>query len=286
MLRVAIALVPAIVATTLVFGVRSLVVIVATVCACIVVEGICTRQLNSLLDLSAVVTGLLIALALPPSTPLYVCLVAAVIAIGVAKHLYGGLGNNVFNPAMVGYAAVLLSFPQQLASWDAVSSATALDRLGHRGGQTIDEIWSSAEFGLIGGAGFEWVNLACLIGGIVLIATRVISWRIPTAVILGIGVPAALFYDAGGSASLGSPLFHWFAGGTMLTAFFIATDPVTSPSDKIGQWIVGLFIGAMTFAIRAWGAWPDGFAFAVLFANLLNPLLMRASIARSARTEP
>ena len=221
------------------------------------------------------VTALLIALAMPPTAPLWVPVVAVAIGVVLAKELYGGLGRNVFNPAMAGYAAVLAAYPQALASVDATSGATALDALRFRGALTIDEVSGGAAFGVVGGAGFEWVNGAALVGGLYLLGCRVVHWRIPTAVLAGVGLPAAVFYDGGSSASLGSPWFHWFAGATMLAAFFIATDPVTAPRAPSGQWIFGLGVGALVFAIRAFGSHPDGIAFAVLVGNLLTPVLDR-----------
>ena len=126
---------------------------------------------------------------------------------------------------------------------------------------------------MVGSARFELVNAAALLGGIYLLLVRVIHWRIPVAVLLGIALPAAVFYDGGSSASLGSPSFHWFAGATMLGAFFIATDPVTAPRTALDQWLFGLGIGAVVFAIRSVGSQPDGVAFAVLLGNLATPLL-------------
>lgn len=227
-------------------------------------------------DRSAPVTCLLIALALPPSAPLWIGVVAAAVGIVLAKELYGGLGRNVFNPAMAGYAAVLAAYPQALAYTHADTGATALDALRFRGAATVGEAMAGPAFGWLGGAGFEWVNAAALAGGIYLLGVRVVHWRLPAAVLIGIGLPAAVFYDGGSSASLGSPLFHWFAGATMLAAFFIATDPVTAPRAPSHQWLFGLAIGAAVFAIRAAGAHPDGVAFAVLLGNLATPVLDRS----------
>ena len=233
------------------------------------------RRFRPFADRSVPVTALLIALAMPPMAPLWVPVVAVAIGVVLAKELYGGLGRNVFNPAMAGYAAVLAAYPQALASVDATSGATALDALRFRGALTIDEVSGGAAFGVVGAAGFEWVNGAALVGGLYLLACRVVHWRIPAAVLAGVGLPAAVFYDGGSSASLGSPWFHWFAGATMLAAFFIATDPVTAPRAPSGQWIFGLGVGVLVFAIRAFGSHPDGVAFAVLLGNLLTPVLDR-----------
>ena len=229
-------------------------------------------------DRSVPVTCLLIALALPPTAPVWIGPVAVGIALVLAKELYGGLGRNVFNPAMAGYAAVLLAYPQELTylyAVDAETGATALDALRFRGGETIAEASQSGAFGVAGDIRFEWVNAAALLGGLYLVAVRLVHWRLPAAVLLGVALPAAACYDGGSSASLGSPLFHWFSGATMLAAFFIATDPVTAPSRAGHQWLFGLGVGGLVFAIRAFGSYPDGVAFAVLLGNVAAPLLDR-----------
>ena len=234
-------------------------------------------------DRSVPVTCLLIALAMPPSAPLWLSVVAVGIGVVLAKELYGGLGRNVFNPAMAGYAAVLAAYPQALTYTDATTGATALDALRFRGTMTIDEASGGPAFGVLGGAGFEWVNAAALAGGLYLLLVRVVHWRLPVAVLVGLGLPAAIFHDAGSSASLGSPVFHWFAGASMLAAFFIATDPVTAPRAAGHQWLFGLGVGALVFAIRAAGSHPDGVAFAVLLGNLATPVLDRLRAARSGQ---
>ena len=280
------ALVPGLIVSAWIFGERVLVVVGCASIVAIVTELVCTRSWSLTSDGSALLTALLVGLAVPSTTSLWIVALAVVIALALGKHAYGGTGNNLFNPAMVGYAVVLVSFPQQLTYWDAVTGATALDQVAHRGGKTLFEISSSSTFGFVGDQHFEWINVAFLLGGIYLVVLRIISWIIPCAVLIGMSVPAILTYDGGSSQSLGSPMFHLFAGATMLTAFFIATDPVTSPSDKTGQWVTGLFIGATSFVIRASGNWPDGFAFAVLLANLFTPLLDQRYIrSRSIKSQ-
>ncbi|MDE0006896.1 MAG: RnfABCDGE type electron transport complex subunit D, partial [Gammaproteobacteria bacterium] len=153
------------------------------------------------------------------------------------------------------------------------TGATALDALRFRGAETVEEAFRAATFGVVGGRGFEWVNAAALACGLYLVLTRVVHWRIPLAVLLGMGLPALALHDGGSSESLGSPLFHWFSGATMLGAFFIATDPVTAPRSARHQWLFGIGIGAVTFLIRVTGAYPDGLAFAVLLGNLAVPAL-------------
>ena len=275
--RVLIALVPAVAAATWAFG-----PLVLAQCAVALIAGaafdvLCLalrkRPVRPFVDRSTPVTCLLIALGVPPLAPLWIVAVAVAIAIVLAKELYGGLGRNVFNPAMAGYAAVLVAYPQALAYIDATTGATALDALRFRGGATVADTASGPAFGLVGGAGFELVNAAALLGGVYLLLVRVVHWRIPVAVLLGLGLPAAIFYDSGSSASLGSPLFHWFAGASMLAAFFIATDPVTAPQRAGHQWLFGLGIGAIVFLIRSTGSYPDGVAFAVLLGNLAAHVL-------------
>ena len=283
MAAVVLALMPGIVLSIFLHGFGVFALLAVAVATAVATEWACTRRVDEIKDLSAVVTGLLIGLSVPSTAPPIIVALASFLAIALAKHAYGGLGANIFNPAMVGYVAILVAFPQALAEWDAVSGATALDHMAHRGGATIDEIWAPPAFGAIGGAGSEWTNAGFLIGGIALVLARLAAWRIVLGVLLGMGIPATIAYADGGSSSLGSPLFHWFTGGTMLTAFFIATDPVTSPSDRIGQFCFGFFIGAVALLIRAFGSWPDGLGFAVLLGNILVPAFNRFHKHRLAR---
>ena len=290
--RVLIALVPAVCASAWAFGPLVFAQCAVALAAGLAFEAPCqwlrSRAVRPFADRSVPVTCLLIALAMPPDAPLWIVVVAVGIAIVLAKEVYGGLGRNLFNPAMAGYAAVLVAYPQALAypldAVDAVTGATALDALKHRGAITVAEAAEGAAFGSFGAAGFELVNAAALLGGIYLLATGVVHWRIPATVLLGIALPAVAFYDGGSSASLGSPLFHWFAGATMLGAFFIATDPVTAPRAASHQWLFGIGIGAATFAIRAAGAYPDGIAFAVLLGNLATPAFDHLHSRRASGT--
>ena len=277
--RVLFALAPAVAAAAWAFGPWVLAHCAVALLAGAGFEVICQRlrqkPMRPFADRSTPVTCLLIALGIPAVAPMWISVVAVGIAIVLAKELYGGLGRNVFNPAMVGYAAVLVAYPQSMTSFDAATGATALDALKFRGAITVEEAAQGAAFGTIGGAGFELVNAAALLGGLYLVTVGVVHWRMPAAVLLGIALPAIAFHDAGSSASLGSPLFHWFAGATMLGAFFIATDPVTAPRASGHQWLFGLGIGALVFAIRSAGSHPDGVAFAVLLGNLATPVLDR-----------
>ncbi len=232
-----------------------------------------------LTDASSLITALILAAALPPGTPGAVAC-AVIFAIALGKQAYGGLGSNVFNPAMVGYAVVLVSFPGAVADWpeaaDALSGATALTTFKYRGSMTVNEVWQDmGGFGILGGQNAEWINLAFLAGGSILLMLKLAAWR-PFLGMLGtLAALGLLGYDNGSSRSLGSPFYHWFSGGTLLAACFVVTDPVTHPTNRRGQWLFGILVGAVTFLIRAFGNYPDGIAFAVLLANAVTPYLDR-----------
>ena len=285
MVRVLLALIPGMVVSVWFFGVGPLYLAAASTSTALCGELICRRSISDLKDGSAAVTGLLIALCLPPTTPVWIAALAGFAGITLGKHVFGGLGRNLFNPAMVGYALVLVSFPEQLTHFDAVTGATALEIVAHRNGQTLSDVIENPAFGFIGARHYEFVNLAYLVGGVFLIATKIISWRLPVATLLGLSILFTVFYDSGSSSSWGSPLFHLFAGGTMLTAFFISTDPVTSPSMPAQQWMIGVFVGATTALIRTFGSWPDGFAFAILMANVLLPIIEDLDLLKRERQD-
>jgi electron transport complex protein RnfD len=241
----------------------------------------------AVLDGSAAVTGVLLALALPPAIPLAVLAIAVIMAIALGKQLYGGLGNNPFNPAIVGYAIVLVSFPAALAGWtthvDGLSGATALTAFKYREGLTVADLWSKdPRFGALGGHPEQWLNIAYLAGGLALAWLRLVAWRVSIAMLGTLGGLALLGYDQGSSESLGSPFYHWFSGATMLGAWFFATDPVTHPASHRGQLLFGCLIGAVTFAIRSFGSFPDGMAFAILLANGCSAWLDRPPTRRDA----
>lgn len=258
-----------------------------------------------LADGSAVVTGALLGLALPPLTPWWIPVVAVLFAIVVAKQLYGGLGYNPFNPAMVGYVVVLISFPRELSlwaspvgigahtlnlaqtlqlvfanhfpaglNWDAVTSATPLDavKIGRGLDKTMSEIGSAPVFGDYGGIGWEWVNLWYLVGGVWLLRERVIRWQIPAGMLGALFLMALAFY-LNSPDRFPSPLFHMFSGATMLGAFFIATDPVSASTTNRGRLIYGAGIGILVYVIRTWGGYPEGVAFAVLLMNMAAPTI-------------
>ncbi|WP_080482260.1 RnfABCDGE type electron transport complex subunit D [Pseudomonas syringae] len=258
--------------------------------------------LPTLSDYSALVSATLLALALPPYSPWWVTALASGFALLFGKHLYGGIGNNPFNPAMLGYAFVLVSFPQQMNHWpathglslagglqhifgldlsglsnpDAWSQATALDVLRINKSLTVDELFArSPAFGSLGGRGVEWVNLAFLAGGALLLQRRLIGWHASVGMLGSLFVISLLCWNGSGSDSNGSPLFHWFTGATMLGAFFIVTEPVSGPDNPKARLLFGVGTGLIIYVIRTWGAYPDGVAFAVLLMNLAVPALER-----------
>lgn len=258
-------------------------------------------------DYSAMVTAMLLALALPPLAPWWIPVVGTVFAIAIAKHLYGGLGFNPFNPAMVGYVVLLVSCPVEMTRWpaplplypngeqfpglwsslqivlgmsplavDGLTAATPLEVLKHNTGLLVDQLYDTESVlthGKWAGAGWEFINLGFLAGGIFLLARRVFTWHAPIAMLVTLAALALFFYDGGSSSSRGSPLFHLLSGATMLGAFFIVTDPVTSVVSVRGRLVYGALIGALVFVIRSWGSYPDAVAFAVLLANFAAPFI-------------
>ena len=276
MVRVSCALVPGCVLTGILYGIETVTLILISLGSAVATEWLCTRSWRTIQDGSGIVTGALIGLCLPPTCPLWIPVIASAIAIALGKQLYGGLGKNIFNPAMLGYACVLIAYPVQLTYFDAVTGATALELIAH-GGDTeiLRERAAHPALGIVGATNFEWLNMIFLIAGVYLLVLRIINWVIPAAVLLGLGLTAAIISITDISMVGMNVLFHWFAGGTMLTAFFIATDPVTSPSISWQQWVYGLFVGAITVLIRTYSSWPDGYAFAILLGNIIVPVLDR-----------
>jgi len=252
-------------------------------------------------DASALVTATLLAIAMPPGSPWWLILVGVAIAILVAKHLYGGLGYNPFNPAMVGYVVLLISFPVEMTAWlapagvnavntpglweslllcfapsgvDAITMATPLDLMKQNDSLTVETLWrQSPQFGRWAGVGWEWANIGFLVGGAWLLYRRIFTWHAPAAMLASLAVMSGLFYDGGSPASHGSPLFHLLGGGTMFGAFFIVTDPVTSAVSNRGKLIYGALAGVLIFVIRVWGNYPDAVAFSVLIMNFAAPFI-------------
>lgn len=252
-----------------------------------------------LFDRSAIITGLLFALTITPFAPWWVTLAGICFAIVIAKHLYGGLGYNIFNPAMAGYVFVLICFPVELNYWPMINDNHGLaeslrmiitglpaERLDSLSGATplaftksqlsgmamLSEFSDSPLFGTLGGKGWEWIGLAFMTGGIWLIVKGIIKWQIPLVMIFTLLLFSLVFhgYDPERHAS---SMFNLFTGGTLLAAFFIATDPVTASATPRGTIIYAAGIGMLTYIIRTWGSYPDGIAFAVLIMNAAVPYI-------------
>ncbi|WP_217553975.1 electron transport complex subunit RsxD [Vibrio metschnikovii] len=314
---VAICALPGLVAQSYFFGWGTLIQLILAITVALGLEAIVMllRKRSprlALRDYSALVTAWLLAIAIPPLSPWWIVIIGLVFAIVVGKHLYGGLGQNPFNPAMVAYVVLLISFPVQMTSWlaphqlapesvsfvdslsliftgfnqdglslqqirtgiDGMTMATPLDALktALHGGQTVSQALSLPQFSGLAGIGWDWVNLAYLAGGLWLIKLRVINWHIPVAFLSGVIVSSLLLMLLAPGTTT-SPIIHLLSGATMLGAFFIATDPVTASTTNKGRIIYGLFIGSLVVMIRSWGGFPDGVAFAVLLANMCVPLI-------------
>lgn len=312
MRQVLYALVPGIIAHAWFFGPGIVVQILLAVSFALAFEALMLRLRNQPLrlymtDFSAIVTAVLFALCIPPLAPWWISLVAMAFAIVVAKHLYGGLGQNVFNPAMVGYVVVLISFPQAMTqwlpprgiaeftpgigdalvailggqlpaplTWDAITQATPLDTIktGIDAGRIVPEIRNAPIFGDFGGLGWEWIANWYALGGLYLLYKRIISWQVPVAVI-GSVIALSLATYLADPGSSPSPLQHVFSGALVLGAFFIATDPVTGCTSVRGRLWFGAGVGIITLVIRHWGGYPDGIAFGVLLMNMAAPLIDR-----------
>jgi len=264
-------------------------------------------------DYSAVVTGVLFALCMPPLAPWWIALTGMLFAVVVAKHLYGGLGYNLFNPAMVGFAAVIVAFPLELSQWlaprslspglpglgesawailtgslpagmgwDAITQATPLDALktGVAENRLVTEIRARPIFGDFGGLGWEWIANFYALGGLWLIHKRVISWHVPAAVLATVVIVSIPMWLIGPDTNP-SPPQHIFSGALVLGAFFIATDPVTGSATMKGRLVFGAGVAVLTLAIRRFGGYPDGVAFAVLLMNMAVPLIDRLTRPRT-----
>jgi electron transport complex protein RnfD len=318
MYAVVLALAPAMVVHVWFFGVGLLANIAVAIITGVATEALALRLRGRPVDVlpgdgSAVVAAVLFAFALPPLCPWWVTAIGMVFAIGFAKHLYGGLGQNLFNPAMAGYALVLVSFPALMTAWpapdigdldyrrpdaattlrytmtgridgspaglaslDAIARPTVLasTREGLAARRTMDELRASPLFGDFGGAGWEWVGNFIAMGGFALLLMGIIRWHTPAAFLAGLLGTASVFWLLDANVHP-SPGFHLFTGGAMLGAFFIVTDPVSSPVTARGRLVFGAGAGVLTFVIRTWGIYPDGVAFAVLAMNAAVPLIDR-----------
>ncbi|MDH3440721.1 MAG: RnfABCDGE type electron transport complex subunit D [Gammaproteobacteria bacterium] len=312
MRQVIYALIPAALAYVWYFGAGFIFNLVIASFFCLLGEAVMLRLRGrpveeTLLDYSALVTAVLLAFAMPALTPWWVTATAALFGMVVAKHLYGGLGYNLFNPAMAGYVMALVAFPMHMNLWtaprmgdidyhfmtiaetarytmtgtlpdylsfDAISRATPLDfvKAGLNDMQTFEELRAYPVMGDFGGRGWEWIGNFTAIGGGWLLLRKIIRWQIPFGVLAGLLVPSGLAYFLFPGVHP-SPGFHLFTGGTILCAFFIATDPVSAATSTRGRLIYGFGIGFLIYAIREWGSYADGVAFAVLLMNIAVPAI-------------
>ncbi|MEY3882968.1 MAG: hypothetical protein RIS87_541 [Pseudomonadota bacterium] len=310
MFKVLLALVPGITAYVWVFGGGILISLSLATLTALAAEAVLLKIRQRpvkpyLMDMSAVVTAWLLALALPPLAPWWLVVVGTFFAIVIAKQLYGGLGYNPFNPAMVGYAVLLISFPLIMTKWpaplslaehplsfmdqlhfifghglptdmkvDAITSATPLDylktqlMLKHE----VASITQAPIFGVVGAKGGELVTGAYLFGGLYLLQQRIISWHLPTVFLAALAAISFAFYVIDPS-HFANPLFHLMSGASMLCAFFIITDPVSGPTTPRGKIYFAAGVGVLTYLIRVYGGYPDGVAFAVLLMNMCVPLI-------------
>ncbi len=283
MYGVLIALIPAFLVALYVFRLEALVITACAVLFCMGFEYLIVKHIlkkePAILDGSAIITGVLLAFNVPSNLPVWILALGCLFAIGVVKLSFGGLGNNIFNPAIAGRIFLLISFPAQMTTWpatalaadvDAVSTATVLGLL-----QDTPEALPALQemfLGTVAGSLGEISALALLLGLGYLLWKRVITWHIPVSILATVALFSGVLYLFD-PVPLYNPLIHLFSGGLMLGAIFMATDYVTSPMTRKGMLIYGAGIGFVTMAIRLWGAYPEGVSFAILLMNALTPLI-------------
>lgn len=292
MYGVLIALIPALLVSLIYFGVGAAIVTLTSVVACVFFEWAITkfilkREKNTILDGSAIITGVLLAFNVPSNLPVWIIIIGALVAIGIGKMTFGGLGCNPFNPALVGRVFLLISFPVQMTSWpkigqltsyiDAETAATPLSFMKqavHGDTSALEQLPSAFELfiGANGGSLGEVSALALLIGLVYMLWRRIITWHIPVSILATVFIFAGLMHLAD-PVMYASPVVHLFTGGLMLGAIFMATDYVTSPMTHKGMIIYGVCIGFLTVVIRNFGAYPEGMSFAILIMNAFTPLI-------------
>ena len=295
MFGVIIALVPTFIVSLIFFGVGVLIITLTSMLSCVAFEYLIQRFIlkneSSISDGSAMVTGLLLALCLPANIPFWQVIIGSLVAIGVAKMSFGGLGNNPFNPALVGRVFLFVSFPVQMSTYpeplqnwfsytDAITGATPLAMIkeGMKNGQSMPDLMTNVPkyfdlfIGKMGGSAGEIAAFALIIGLIYLIARKIITFHIPLSIILAVTVFSGILWWSD-PTKYADPLFHLLTGGLLLGAFFMATDYVTSPMTHGGMWIYGIGIGTITILIRVFGAYPEGVQFAILIMNAFVPLI-------------
>jgi electron transport complex protein RnfD len=292
MLDVVIALIPAVICSVVFYGWQELLVLGVSVASCVLLEWAITKYMlkapSTIGDLSAVITGILLALNVPYTTPWWVIFIGAVVAIGVAKMTFGGIGQNIWNPALVGRVFLLVSFPTYMTTWsapkglfgaDAVSGATPLGAIqeGLMQGSTVQELTAAYDykdllFANLGGSAGEVCALALLAGFVYLCCRKVIKPWITLSILCTVAVTSLIFWGIN-PARFTDPLFNLLTGGLILGACFMATDYVTSPMSVKGGIVFGIGIGFLTMMIRYFGSYPEGVSFAILIMNSVVPLL-------------
>jgi len=283
MYGVLIALMPAFLVALYLFRIDALKITALSILFCVVSEYLIARFIMkrepSVLDGSAIITGVLLAFNVPSNLPVWILALGALFSIGVVKMSFGGLGNNIFNPAIAGRIFLLISFPAQMTTWptpavgvatDATTSATVLSNLRFQPEAlpALKEMFLGFEGGSIG----EMSALALLLGLAYLLWKKIITWHIPVSILLSVAIFTGILY-AFDPVPMNNPLIHLFSGGLMLGAVFMATDYVTSPMTRSGMLIYGTGIGLITVCIRLWGAYPEGVSFAILLMNAFTPLI-------------
>ncbi|TES92836.1 MAG: RnfABCDGE type electron transport complex subunit D [Candidatus Cloacimonadota bacterium] len=277
------ALMPAVIASIYYFKLRAFLLIIVCIAGTVLTEAVfqkLRRRPITIKDGSALLTGLLLALVLPPSLPLWAGFLGAVMAIVIGKQIFGGLGQNIFNPALIGRAFLMATFPVMLTTWikpgifDAVTTATPLSlfKFDHNVVSTLYLL-----LGNTGGSLGETCAIVLIIGGIFLLIKKYMDWRIPLSYIGTVLILTTVLYLIK-PAQYASPLFHLFAGGLMLGALFMATDPVTSPITKKGRYIFGVGCGFLVVIIRTWGGLPEGVMYSILLMNAFTPLINRYTV--------
>ncbi|WP_159566411.1 electron transport complex subunit RsxD [Budvicia diplopodorum] len=317
MLWVVLACLPGMAAQWYFFGYGSIIQVILAIAIALIAEGAVLKLRHlpvkaRLADNSALLTALLLGVSIPPLAPWWVIVIGTFCAIIIAKQLYGGLGQNPFNPAMVGYVILLISFPVQMSSWlppsplqgthiglidtlsiifsgqtlngddifklmlgvDGISQATPLDTLktGLRSGHSISEVLGQPIYNNMGGIGWQWINVGFFVGGLFLLWKKIIQWQLSFSFLATLAVVSTLGWLIDPSNNA-APWIHLLSGATMLCAFFIVTDPVTASTTAKGRIIFGALVAILVWLIRSYGGYPDGVAFAILLANITVPLV-------------
>ena len=285
MYGVLIALIPAFLVSLYCFGLGALIVTATSVLACVIFEYLIQRFLMkkepTLCDGSAILTGVLLAFNVPSNLPIWIILIGALAAIGIGKMSFGGLGNNIFNPALVGRVFLLISFPAQMTTWpvpdvfpmtytDAETGATILSSL-HEGGAPLPAMVDML-IGRIGGSLGEISAIALLLGFAFMLWKKIITWHIPVSILATVFVFTGILYLINPTVYI-NPFIHLLSGGLLLGSIFMATDYVTSPMSKNGMSVYGIGIGLLTAVIRIFGSYPEGMSFAILIMNAFTPLI-------------